>query len=958
MPLSSQARSVWAKTGRPGEWLPLVQHMLDSKSISTLLGRHWLSPQVLRRWDAGAIPAENLIQLAIFLAGVHDVGKASPVFVAQVESLAERARQEGLHCPRIDEIRDSRKVLPHSVVSQSALRTWLINQGIGPDTARGLASVLGAHHGKPVAVKDEREAERHPDATGGARWVQVRTELLDWMAAECDIHGVLASMGTAPLPLPILVELSGFVIVADWLASNTRLFPLQDRESDGSPEPDMATRAAIAWDEIAMPAPWSPASVPLDITNHFRSRFGWEAPAEPRPVQRAAVAATVNTDVGLMFIETMTGDGKTEAALAAAEAIAAQRGSQGLLIALPTQATTNAMFERVVEWLDRLPSPPISDPAWAISLGHGKSGLNPKFAEMAREFVAFDRASAKTCDFSSLSEDREHESTPDVACSNAVVHQWFLGGKKRLLASFDIVTIDQLLMAGLQRRHLMLAHIGLSGKVVIIDEAHASDEYMNVYLDSVLSWLGAYGVPVIVLSATLPAERRRTMLNAYAPQRRAEIAQLDLRAEFYPRLTLVPRTPEAIAVHHVVDPRPGRQINWCWHPNDLDELVGSVQSAVSAGGCALVVRNTVADAQHTADALAAVGLPVWLNHAGFLARDRADNDAALTAQFGKPGPGKSLRPDQAVVVATQVVEQSLDVDFDVLFTDLAPIDLLLQRIGRLHRHPRLRPGHLQEARAFILADPDGHGLPHGSSGSVAVYGEHLLFRSAATLLQHGATISLPADGASLVELAFGSTALGKPAWQEQLSAAAASHQNELDHQRDKAMPWCIRPWGPDDDRTHLGRWLDTTDDFSEIQMGATVRDTEPSVEVIVVPRTPDGAVAIRPPWQTAEATNIETLDTSTPPSDDLAREIATWSVRLPGFMCRWVRLEAVIEAINKDPETKRWLWRQHPFLKGELLLPMNQTHEGSQTLETQVVAAGKDFRLRYSPQQGLKVEAP
>ena len=944
--ISKRAKSVWAKTGGAEQWLPLTQHMLDSRAVAALLVEYWLSPQVRRRWIAHPLGSDGIGRIAVFLAAVHDVGKASPVFVAQSEPLAQRTRDTGLPCPIMDELRPDRAVLQHSVVSQHALRTWLIDLGLGSEAARGLASVIGAHHGRPVTVKAEKEAGNRAHATGGPAWAEVRTELLNWLADECDVRDTLLQTSDAPLPLPILVELSGFVVVADWLASNTRYFPLRPREHDGAPEPDMATRINLAWDDMAMPAPWNPNSVPAEVTELFRSRFGWEAPAAPRPVQRAVAEAARAADVGLMFIETMTGDGKTEAALAAAEIIAEQRGSQGLMIALPTQATTNAMFDRVTDWLRRLPNPPLNVPAWAITLGHGKSMLNPSYAEMARAFAAFDRRSANVADFSTMFD--------EPGPSNAVVHQWFLGSKRRLLSSFTIVTIDQLLMAGLQRRHLMLAHVGLSGKVVIIDEAHASDDFMNVYLDSVLSWLGAYEVPVIVLSATLTAERRRAMMRAYAPQRTAEIDAADLKPAAYPRLTVVPRGTHPITVTQVQGPKRDRIVEWSWHPTDLDALVASVRAAIADGGCALVVRNTVKDAQATADALMAAGLQVLLNHAGFLARDRADNDAELTGLFG-PRAGDQ-RPQQAVVVGTQVVEQSLDVDFDVLFTDLAPIDLLVQRIGRLHRHVRVRPPHLQEPRVQILADLGENGLPHGSRGSEVVYGEHLLYRTAAALHEHGPTITLPGDGPLLVELVMGAEPLGDAAWQGNMIQAAEAHAKALREQRAKAAIWCVRSWDPvDDDRHHLGTWLATSNDFTEVAMGATVRDTEPSIEVVIVPRTPDGSAAVRPPWHT-DGLIAETLDTSTLPTDDLAREIATWSVRLPGFMARYGRLEAVIAAVDQNPETRRWLWRRHPLLKGELLVPMNQIDEGSNELETTIDAAGRSFHLRYSPERGLAVE--
>lgn len=954
--LSDQATSIWAKTGGSHEWLPLSQHLLDSVHVAGLLFDQWLSRAVKERWARAGLPATLARPIAMFLAGAHDCGKASPAFVAQSEPLAQRARNAGLPCRHLDEIREDRKALPHSLISQYALRSWLIAQDVDSDVAMAYASVTGAHHGRPVTKASLLEARRRPDGVGGPMWAEVRAELLTWIALESGFDRLLVD-GLPALPLPTLVELSGFVIVADWLASNTRLFPLRVRESDGQPASDMTERAHFAWDEMGMPPAWEPPLVNEDTAALFRQRFfPGSSTASPHPVQSAAIDLARTVDVGLMFIETVTGGGKTEAALGAAEMIAARRGSQGIVVALPTQATTNAMFGRVAEWIDRLPAAPPEVGAWALTLGHGKSSLNPEYVRLSQLVTDFDRRLAQSGNTSTI-----HEETTDDAphLCNAVVHQWFLSAKRRLLANFSVVTIDQLLMAALQRKHLMLAHVALSGKIVIIDEAHASDEFMNVYLDSVLSWLGAYEVPVIVLSATLTLDRRATMMRAYAHHRSAEIQAATPDAHDYPLITIVPRDDDSAVISTVVPDRSrARRVRWSWHATDPGALVRSMTDILQGRGCALVVRNTVADAQRTAQALAEAGFPVTLNHAGFLAADRAGNDEELRYLFGKESEGQ--RPDFAVVVATQVVEQSLDVDFDVLFTDIAPVDLLLQRIGRLHRHGRHRPPHLRSAHCHVLADVDPLGVPRPTGGSVAVYGDHLLLRTIATLSEHGETIELPKDVSPLVATALGPNPVGPASWQDELATAATAHRTSIAQQQAKARTWCIQAWKRSDERSHLGDWLRTEDagDYSDIQMGAAVRDTNPSVEVIIVPTTTDGTAALRPPWLGPDTLHPDILYTSTLPSDELAREIASWSVRLPGRLTpRWKpeSVDHLIAAIDALPTTKRWVWRRHRLLKGELLLPMHQTEEGSTTLTTEITASGQRHLLRYSPQRGLEV---
>ena len=944
------ATKIWAKTGGTEYWQSLPQHLADTHAVAELLYEQWLAKSVKDSWAMEAPGADGMRTIALFLAATHDCGKAAPVFVAQSEPLAQLARDAGLACHTIEELREDRKQLPHSLVGQHALSQWLLRKGVDEGVAQALASVIGGHHGRPVPSTSKRLDRRRPAALGGEEWEGLRSDIIEWQARATGFADLLSGNVSLSVSLPGLIEISGFVIVSDWLASNTSLFPLRPRNQSGEVDGDMVGRTSVAWDEIAMPPPWQPPAAEASVPDFYRSRFGWPRTVIPHAMQAAALNAARTMDVGMMVIETETGGGKTEAALAAAETIASRRGSQGILVALPTQATTNAMFSRVARWIADLPKPPAEVGAWALTLGHGKSRLNPEFAAMNEQVQAFERSLLRT-DTKDHAQIFEDVDTSDLC--NAVVHQWFLGSKRRLLSNFAVVTIDQVLRAALQRKHLMLDHLALSGKVVIIDEAHSSDDFMNVYLDSALSWLGAYDVPVILLSATLTAERRRRFLSAYRSDRADEVDALEFAVDDYPLLTVLPRDGSPISSAVVKENRPGRTVKWSWHPTTIDGIVASVIEDVGEGGCALIVRNTVKEAQTTAAALKSAGIPVLLSHAGFIGVDRAHNDEELRYLFGKDG---KERPEQIVVVSTQVVEQSLDVDFDVLYTDLAPADLLLQRIGRLHRHSRIRPARHTEAKVHILADrATEEDLPRATSGSTAVYGSHLLLRTASALMENDNTIHIPADVPLLVERALGSEPIGRETWQDELRKARDSHEHKVAEQRDKAATWCLDPWNPHDDhRTSLGEWLKNGADPDEIAMGMAVRDTDPTLEAIIVPLTPCSSSAIRPPWLTENPNELETLDTSTRPSDDLAREIAGWAVRLPSAMTRW-NLDEVVTALDQDPATRRWAWRQHPLLKGELFLPMNQLSEGSTTLISELSAGRKHYRLTYSPIHGLEV---
>ncbi len=200
----------------------------------------------------------------------------------------------------------------------------------------------------------------------------------------------------------------------------------------------------------------------------------------------------------MMIIEAPMGEGKTEAALAVTEIFAARSGAGGCFIALPTMATGNAMFPRMLHWLKRLPN---KAGTHSVFLAHSKAALNEEYTTLARQ----DNGRITDVDRDGTEGEWQPRSDERVAPAQLVAHHWLRGRKKGMLSSFVTGTIDQLLFTGLKSRHLALRHLAMAGKVVVVDEAHAYDTYMNSYLDRVLSWLGAYGVPVVVLSATLPA---------------------------------------------------------------------------------------------------------------------------------------------------------------------------------------------------------------------------------------------------------------------------------------------------------------------------------------------------------------------------------------------------------------------------------------------------------------------
>jgi CRISPR-associated helicase Cas3 len=781
--------------------------------------------------------------------------------------------------------------------------------------------VVGGHHGVPptheqlIAARD-RARLLGWDA-GQQLWRNVQREFLDRAARA---HGVLARLGEladVPLPQPVQVLLTAIVIVADWIASNDALFPYDTATEQ------MATRVGAAWSVLDLPAPWHAVAEPGSAESLLAARFALGEGMAHRPMQTLAVnLARTLTEPGLLVIEAPMGEGKTEAALMAAEVLAARSGAGGCFVALPTRATSDAMFGRVLSWLDRVPDADVDRGAHAVMLAHGKARLNEDFRTLVRRGrssgVALDAAGGH----------------PDLAA-----HQWLSGRKTSGLASFVVGTIDQVLFAGLKARHLALRHLGLAGKVVIIDEAHAYDVYMSQYLDRVLEWLGAYRVPTIVLSATLPAGRRKTMVEAYdwgrvsgrRPSRRRSwrdgqpIAAVDPYAQLsanlgYPVITGCGAPGETVV--EVTQPA-GRTVSVQVDrlTDDLPALVTMLRDELCEGGCALVIRNTVARVQDAAAVLAAAfGTDqVAVAHSRFLAPDRAANDQWLRDIFGPPERSSAARPSRCIVVASQVAEQSLDIDFDLLVSDLAPVYLLLQRLGRLHRHARGRPMRLQAARCVVTGVDWDATPPEPVAGSQRVYGRHALLRSLAALhgqLNGSGPVVLPGDIAPLVQAAYGGSPLGPSAWQPAMAAASDEFDRQRVVKRERAQTFRLGGVGAPGEP--IVGWLDAAvGDVDDTRAGrAQVRDTAAeSVEVAVVLRRADGAL-ITVPWL-AKGGGVDIPAELEPPLW-LARTIASCTLGLPIQLC-------TPQAVEQLQETDSFpAWQGSPYLQDQLVLVLDQ----------------------------------
>ncbi|MFC9595700.1 CRISPR-associated helicase Cas3' [Streptomyces sp. NPDC056944] len=931
--------------------------MDDSAAVAGMLWDEWIPAQV-RRLIGEVLPGGEADgrRLVMWLAAVHDIGKATPAFACQVEPLADRMRDVGLEMRSYGQMGPDRRLAPHALASQVLLGQWLEERcGWVPGQCDQFSVVVGGHHGLPpeygqISALDNRGHLLWSTGVSRRVWRRVQTELLEACAEEFGVRERLGEWGAVKVPQPVQVLLTALVIVADWIASNPELFPYYPQDVPRS----SAERAAAAWRGLNLPGPWRPTEPPSDIAELFASRFALPKGATARPVQAAAVElARSMAAPGLMVIEAPMGEGKTEAALAVAEIFAARSGAGGVFFALPTMATGNAMFPRLLKWLERLPS--LEGQRHSVLLAHSKAALNDAYTDL----MEVGKVAAVELD----AEADARGSSPSVraAVADLVAHVWLRGRKKAMLSSFVAGTVDQLLFAGLKSKHLALRHLAVAGKVVVIDEAHAYDTYMSAYLDRVLSWLGAYRVPVVILSATLPAARRRELVEAYAVAGAgaareafdavASVGEYPLLTAVAPGGTPVVRCPEAS----------GRGVSVRLERLDdtPEALADRLAEELRDGGCALVVRNTVPRVLDTARVLRERfgDDDVTVAHARFLDLDRSANDKELLRRFGPPGEESDRPGRRHIVVASQVAEQSLDVDFDLLVTDLCPVDLLLQRMGRLHRHQRGkgqadRPARLREPRCLVTGADWQESVPVPVRGSAIVYGKYLLLRSAAVLLPHldgtdPTPVRLPEDISPLVRGAYTQGQAAPEGWADALDEAWAEHEEHCADQARRAATFRL------DDVRKAGEpligWVAAgvgdADDTPEGQ--AQVRDTRDGLEVVVVQRRGDGTMTTVP-WLGEDRRGRQLGGLELPwdqvPARLAARTAAASGLRLP---VQFSYQEVMSRAIRELEElyVPAWQSKDSPWLAGQLILALDE--------DCQTRLAG--FSLRYSKTEGLEV---
>ncbi len=640
------------------KWHPLAYHCLDVAAV----GVAYLRQSSLLKSCCGLLNCSEqaFLSWAAFLMALHDMGKFSEAFQSQRPDLICELKKRAPNPTKIyNERHDS---LGFWLWDECLADEVLLKIGIDDsrNTQRSLKCWLLAvtgHHGmppKPTGSVDGFFSKE--DKQTATDFVQAMAELLLTGEAKC-IPSNLDAKDFQHRSEMLSWWFAGVTVLADWLGSNTQFFPYKHPSMDLEKYWEYAQAQAT---EVLAHSGVSQSAI--EKGRSLKDLF--QKIQEASPLQQWAVSVDIPQAAQIYLLEDVTGAGKTEAAMMLAYRLMEQGLAEGFFIGLPTMATANAMYKRVAEFYQKLFAGNAN-----LVLAHGHKKLVEEFAASILPIGTPEQDGAQL------------DETASARCS-----AWLTDHSKRaLLASAGIGTIDQALLAVLHSKHQSLRLLGLFNKVLIVDEVHACDAYMQGVLEVLLEFHARTGGPVILLSATLPRRMKQALLNAYAKGRNQDSAPA-LYSDAYPLATCWHDGQNVLLEDALTSRSCVSRTVQVHYEADVEEVFAHVIAAVQQGQCVGWIRNTVADAMAACEHLSQMISPenITLFHARFTLRDRLDKEAQVLGTFGE----NSTQHDRQgrLMIATQVAEQSLDVDFDVLITDLAPIDRVLQRAGRVLPH--------------------------------------------------------------------------------------------------------------------------------------------------------------------------------------------------------------------------------------------------------------------------------
>lgn len=732
----------WGKADRqnPKKTLPAIYHMIDVALVAEAIFEA-LPKAEKQALLSPFLNSSNPKAVLFWLIALHDIGKLTPGFqyklaerylLLDINLFPKKDGCEGFHG------KSSFVILRHTF--QSCL-------SVGREAATALATSVASHHGVFEKTYDPHWEKQ--GQYGRGNWQTVQRQAIEWLLQQFSLSWKDIQVDEEQLSTSWLVYMAGFCSVADWIGSDSTWFPY-DVLDYNAVKTARKRAAEEAIEDLGLKS--------LSLANSsfsFAQSFGFS----PNALQQQCLALRAKAPK-LCVIEAPMGGGKTEAALILAHSMAAEYQCAGLYVAMPTQASSNQLYDRITAWLTTLDG---VDASIQNHLLHANADLNLSYqAVQAGSIDGFENA------------------------NNVAASQWFTGRKRGLLASCAVGTIDQLLMAGMRVKHNFVRLFALANKVVVLDEVHAVDAFQLELLCNLLGWLAQLGSPVILLSATLPDFMREKLFAAYNRQ-----GLISTPTAQYPRLSLLHNTQvesihigeleaesrrylfeSVVGIHHSVVERIAANV--------LEEVAGA------GGGVIVCIVNTVQAAQQLFGLLnKAIGSAgdsdaqpeTLLFHARFPLFQRLDIEAKIKEMLGANKENRALpnpKRKHCILVGTQVLEQSLDYSGDRLHTELAPMDLLLQRAGRLHRHAaneQLMPSCFHKAVCKVyMPEVDSAGEKSADDifgyANAKIYPPSLLEKTASYIADAGGSlnVSLPEDIDTLVQAVYSADDLGVNDW--------------------------------------------------------------------------------------------------------------------------------------------------------------------------------------------------
>ncbi|EMM72348.1 CRISPR-associated helicase Cas3 [Leptospira weilii str. 2006001855] len=559
--------------------------------------------------------------------------------------------------------------------------------------------------------------------------------------------------------LQISFWLAGLSVLCDWIGSNAEIFKYRTTPIDL--EEYYTTISLNNASKAVKKSGILPSKIALN-GNHFGI---FEYLQEPTPLQKFCSEVVLPDSPSLFILEDVTGSGKTEAALILTHRLMQKNTYSGFYVGLPTMATANGMYRRMSSVYRNLYT---KESLPSLVLAHGARNLSDSF----QSSVISDNAILSDRNYSFQSEKNQEES------ASAICNIWLSDNqKKSLLADTGVGTIDQALLSVLSAKFQSLRMFGLSRKVLILDEVHSYDPYMVELICCLLKAQAKIGASVILLSATLPKILRKTFSESFALGLDTELQ--DIKSEEYPLVSLISDRPVVEETPISTRKEVSRKLNVKFFFNQ-EQVLQKILEISNQGRCVCWIRNTVSDASQAFSFLhSKLGDRVTLFHSRFAMGDRLNIESQILENFGIQSDQISRKGK--VVVATQVVEQSLDLDFDCIITDLAPIDLILQRAGRLYRHSRDISGNIKQGLdergvpiLWIFSpepidDPKSDWFSRFSRGGSMVYSDHGKLWLTARLLQERKGWRMPEDARNLIESVYGTNVMVPQSFQENQS---------------------------------------------------------------------------------------------------------------------------------------------------------------------------------------------